>query len=335
MSRILCAAIVVSVAGFGGLAEGPIEGMNVAAWWHSLYGTPQAKESLADLKAIGAEWIAIVVTCYQESLDSPVIRCLEETRTPALDEVRELIRAAKSLRFKVLLKPHLDIDDGTWRRFIDFGADEEAWKDWFVAYGAFLLRYAVLAQEEKVEMFCIGVELGGTVKRAREWRKVIRAVRATYSGPLIYAASWDGEIWDVPFWQELDYIGIDAYYPLSGKFAPTLEELVAAWKGPLRSIECLARRVEKPVIFTEIGYRSLDGALREPWNWPSPGEPDPEEQALGYRAFFEAVWGKYPWFAGAFFWHWEVDPAAGGPGDTGYTPQHKPAEEILRVYFRD
>ncbi|NOX45222.1 MAG: glycoside hydrolase, partial [Caldiserica bacterium] len=83
----------------------------------------------------------------------------------------------------------------------------------------------------------------------------------------------------------------------------------------------------------EVGYRSLDGALRAPWDRTSVGEPDPGEQALGYRAFFEAVWGKHPWFAGAFFWRWELEPTAGGPGDTGYTPQNKPAEGVLRHYF--
>ena len=334
MMRVFLIAAWVAMFGLGGLAEGLIEGMNVAAWWHGRYGSQGARESLRELRDVGVEWIAIVVTCYQESLDSPVIRCPETTRTPGLAAVRGLIRTARSLGFKVLLKPHLDIDDDTWRGLIDFGDDEDAWGAWFRAYTAFILRYARLAQEEAVDMFCIGVELGGTVRRARDWREVIRTVRETYSGPLVYAANWRGEMWRVPFWYELDYIGIDAYYPLTGRFSPALGELVAAWRGPLRSTGCLAMREGKPVIFTEIGYRSLDGALREPWNWASTGAPDPEEQALGYRAFFEAVWGKPPWFAGAFFWHWELDPAAGGPMDTGYTPQNKPAEDILRAHFR-
>ncbi|MGY4707465.1 glycoside hydrolase family 113 [Candidatus Bipolaricaulota sp. J31] len=334
MIRVLLVVAGAVVLGFAGLAEGLIEGMNVAAWWHGRYGTPEAHESLRELRDVGAEWVAIVVTCYQESVDSPVIRCLETTRSPSLPEVRGLIRTARSLGFKVLLKPHLDIDDDTWRGSIDFGEDEDAWREWFRAYAAFILRYARLAQEEAVDMFCVGVELGGTVRRTGDWREVIRAVREFYSGPLVYAANWDGEMWRVPFWCDLDYIGIDAYYPLTGQFSPTLEGLVAAWKGPLRSLGCLAMREGKPVIFTEIGYRSLDGALREPWNWTSTGTPDPEEQARGYRAFFEAVWGKPPWFAGVFFWYWEVDPAAGGPMDTGYTPQNKPAEGILREYFQ-
>ncbi len=316
-----------------GAAAGLMEGMNVAAWWHGLYARPEARESLLGLRRTGADWVAVVVTCYQRERDSTEILCLEESRTPTMDDLRTIIRWAKGLGFRVMLKPHLDVLDGTWRGLIDFGREEEKWRAWFDSYRKFILRYAALAAAEGVDLFCVGVELGGTMGRVREWGSVIREIRRTYPGPLTYAANWDGEMWKVPFWKDLDYVGIDAYYPLTGSFSPSLDELVRAWNGPLRGLGCLAKRVGNPILFTEIGYRSVDGALREPWRWDNPGKPDPQEQALGYRAFFEAVWGKESWFAGAFFWHWEVDPDAGGPGDTGYTPQGKPAEGVLREYF--
>ena len=134
------------------------------------------------------------------------------------------------------------------------------------------------------------------------------------------------------WWDALDYIGVDAYYPLTVEEDPTLADLKTAWERPIATLETLHDRCGKPIILTEIGYRSVDGANRQPWEWATPGEVDLQEQSDCYRAALESLWGK-PWLAGIYWWNWDTDPEQGGPDDTGFTPHGKPAEEVLRTYY--
>jgi hypothetical protein len=87
------------------------------------------------------------------------------------------------------------------------------------------------------------------------------------------------------------------------------------------------------VVFTEVGYRSADGTNSAPWDFSSTWGPDLQEQADCYEALFSVLWNE-TWWAGAFLWNWETDPNAGGLSDTGYTPQRKPAEQVLRSHYR-
>lgn len=312
-----------------------IKGMSFSAWWHGLYSTPESDRSLELLSQTEAEWLALIVTCYQEDVRSTEIQCLTDSRTPTDDDLLHVIHKAKQLGLKVLLKPHLDLegDPEHWRGEISFD-DEDDWQAWFSSYGGFIKHYAELAQEGKLDMFSVGVELEGTTRREADWRKIISEVRAVYSGPLVYAANHSGEEAWIEFWDALDYIGVDAYYPLTSEKDPTLEELEEAWKPYLSRLETLSRRWDKPIIFTEIGYRSLEGANLAPWDWRTQGLVDLQEQADCYLAFFNTFWGKREWFHGVFWWVWSTDPDQGGPQDTGYTPHGKPAEAILREFFR-
>jgi len=187
-----------------------------------LYSTPQADRALEELAATGADWVAIIVTCYQETVASTRIECLTDTRTPSDADVIHAVRRAKRLGLKVLLKPHLDLnnDPEHWRGQIDFGNDEAAWRRWFRSYKAFIERYARLAQALNVDLFAVGVELEGTSSREADWRAVIEGVRALYPGPLVYAAN-AYEVFDIAFWDALDFIGADAYIPLTDKLDPT------------------------------------------------------------------------------------------------------------------
>lgn len=312
-----------------------IRGISFAAWWHGDYSIPEADRSLELLAQTGAEWVALIVTCYQENIYSTEIKCLTDSRTPTDDDLRHVIQVAKHLGLKVLLKPHLDLsnDPTHWRGEISF-AREEDWQAWFASYGLFIRHYAQLAQAEGVEMLSVGVELEGTTIREADWRKIISQVRELYSGSLVYAANHGGEEVRIKFWDALDYIGVDAYYPLTAKMDPTLEELEAAWKPHLSQLQSLSTHWGRSIIFTEIGYRSLDGANRAPWDWQAQGPVDLEEQADCYLAFFRTFWGQHDWFHGVFWWVWSTDPDQGGPQDTGYTPHGKPAEAILREFFQ-
>lgn len=134
------------------------------------------------------------------------------------------------------------------------------------------------------------------------------------------------------WWDAVDLIGVDAYYPLTSKDDPTTGELAAAWAPIVANLATLAQTWQKPIVFTEIGYRSLEGANKAPWDWQSGGPWDLQEQEDCYRAAFEAVWHQ-PWFAGMYWWAWETNPLQGGPCDNGYTPANKPAENIVRQWY--
>ncbi|MEO8219116.1 MAG: glycoside hydrolase TIM-barrel-like domain-containing protein, partial [Acidobacteriota bacterium] len=211
---------------------------------------------------------------------------------------------ARRYGIHTLLKPHLWIRGGVWSGEIAMRSDSE-WKSWFSSYDDFILHYAQLAQRLGIEELSIGTELGGTtITRGQDWRKIIASVRAVYSGKLTYSANW-GEFEQVTFWNDLDSISIQAYFPLTKKNHPTVDELLTGWNAYLRAIEAVQARYGKPVQFTEIGYRSAPDAAIEPWQWPKRLDlsSDPETQARCYEAFFRVFW-KRPWFAGAYFWKW-------------------------------
>jgi hypothetical protein len=47
-------------------------------------------------------------------------------------------------------------------------------------------------------------------------------------GKLTYAANWD-KYDQVSFWDELDFIEIQAYFPLTAQTSPTAEEIKKGW----------------------------------------------------------------------------------------------------------
>jgi hypothetical protein len=309
------------------------KGICYAAWQSGVYSTPDSDISLVHLAETGADWISLIVTCYQDTLSST--RIYASPSTPTDEDLIHVIRQARALGLKVMLKPHVDLwnDPLHWRGEIgtDFRSEAE-WTDWFASYRSFIEHYADLASTYGSDQFCVGTELEGTTARAAEWRKVVAEVRARYGGPLIYAANHSGEETSLTWWDAVDFIGVDAYYALATKNDPTVAELKAAWQPHISALADLATAWQKPVILTEIGYRSIDGTASHPWDWQVQGEVDLEEQADAYQAAFESVYNQ-PWFAGIYWWSWGPDPLEGGPGDDGYSPHDKPAEEVLRSWF--
>ena len=97
--------------------------------------------------------------------------------------------------------------------------------------------------------------------------------RRSYSGRLTYAANFD-QYDAVAFWDELDLIGINAYFPLRGWELPGLAgadlegQLSAGWRRVLSGIDGFRRRrglAGRQVLFTEIGYVARTNATLKPW----------------------------------------------------------------------
>jgi hypothetical protein len=311
-------------------------GLTHVSWWHDEYLYDGARLSREQLAATRANWAAVLVTWYMDAPGSSTIAPVA-LRTPTDEAVVEAIRDLRSRGLEVMLKPHVDVLDGSWRGAIR-PADPAAW---FASYDAFMATNAALAQASGVEMLCVGTELAtmSDARYASQWSTVIGHLRGVYGGLLTYAAnavSAGDEYTSVSFWDRLDLAGLDAYTPLTDKHNPSREQLVQGWSRNRNGENMVAafRNWQashgKPVILTELGYRSAAGANRRPWDWEADAAYDPGAQADCYEAAFRVWSAETAWMRGIFWWDWNVPVP--GADDTGYTPRNKPAEEVLRSW---
>jgi hypothetical protein len=246
---------------------------------------------------------------------------------------KQYIETLKKGHIKVMMKPQIWVWRGEFTGMIQMKTEEE-WVQLENTYSNFILEYAQIAQDTHTELFCIGTELETFVaKRPEFWNRLIDNIRTVYKGQLTYAANWN-EYTKTPFWSQLDYIGIDAYFPLSDKQTPTVQECKDGWITHKTEIKAYAEKFNKPILFTEFGYRSVDYAAKAPWK--DDREMDTvnfEAQLNAAHALFDEFW-KEDWFAGGFIWKWfHNHEKAGGENDTQFTPQNKPVEEIVRKYY--
>lgn len=311
------------------------KGISYTGWSVGDYSSAASDQSMRRLAATGARWIALIVGGFQDTVSSTAISWLPP-RTPSDDDLSHAIALAHTLGLRVMLKPQVDLasDGSHWRG--DIGTpfhDEVAWQSWFASYGDGIVRYARLAQSQRVEQFCIGTELPGVSGREQSWREIVRKVRGQFTGPIVYASNHGEEV-DVRWWDALDYIGVDAYYALSDAVTPTVAELTQAWiqKGYVGTLQTLASKYGKKILFTEIGYRSVDRSAQAPWNYSAQAPANPEAQANAYEAAIATFTDK-PWFAGFFWWNWPTNPNQGGLLDTDYIPVGKPAEKVLSRFY--
>lgn len=309
------------------------KGLTYVAWTENGYSNPESVKAMEQMAALGVEWTALVVTQYQDRFDSPKIYPVRD-KTPSDESLIFAIRKLHDLKFKIMLKPHLDLveSDGKWRGDIGF-SDSNGWEEWFKNYASFVLHYATIAAQENVGQFCIGTELtNATLTQPAFWKGLISQIRQIYKGKLTYGANWDEEFERIEFWNELDYAGVDAYFFLAVPAKPTVEDLKDAWKDWIRVIEAWQKNINKPVILTEIGYKSSAGSVDEPWQHASFGDVDLNVQVNSYKALLESFWDK-PWFTGVYWWYWGVNPNMGGPSNRGFTPQNKPAQDVVKEWY--
>jgi hypothetical protein len=309
------------------------KGISYVTWEKERYSSPYSDESLKILAQTGAEWVAIVTTYYQDKYNSKEI--LPTEKTPSDKSLIYIINQAHQLGLKVILKPHIDLIDksgGLWRGDIGFQSQAD-WEEWFSQYLKFILHYARLAEKTHAELLCIGTELSFASGQTVFWQKeIIPQIRKVYKGQLIYAANWD-EYKNIRFWSSLDYVGINAYFPLAQKRNPGYEEIRTNCIKWADEIEMWQKEINKPVIITEIGYCSGEFAAAKPWENSCGGEVNLRIQADCYSAVLD-IFCKRPWCKGIYWWYWKASPYAGGLSNRDFTPQNKPAEIILSYYYR-
>lgn len=301
------------------------------------YGTARCEEALEELAGLPAGWIALTPFGRMDDLDSTDI--LHDFEIPAKENeerIRRTARAARERGLRVALIPHLWVCSGQWRGRIDPGS-EEGWAEWFEAYEGFALRFARLAAEIEADLFSVGVEFGSSTNdRADRWRELIARVRAVYPGPLTYSANWDEAEW-VPFWDDLDAIGVNAFWPLAACPGERHEAMLARAREVASGLAVLSLHFDRPVIFTEFGVKSATDAALAPWEWPEHCDGlayDEAYQAEAYDAVLEVFWDR-PWFGGLFVWKYFSDPwdETQEPA-AGFGVRGKAAEQVLSRWYR-
>jgi len=232
-----------------------------------------------------------------------------------------LMKVAHARGMRVMLKPQLWVMPGMFPGAIRI-EDEGARRAWFESYSRFILHWATIAERGHADLFVVGTELEKLSGQQTEWRNIVLRVRKVYGGPLTYAANQGPDFEKFAWWDALDYIGLNEYYPLTDSldFSPVLDRVEAAHK-----------RFGKPVILTEVGFASMAGSHLEPWSEPR-RPPDFQHQKRCYEALLAAFWNK-PWFYGMY--PWKVSARGDvGPEDRSLTPWKKPAMDVLGLYYK-
>lgn len=181
-----------------------------------------------------------------------------------------------------------------------------------------------------------------TGRRDCEWRHVVHALRTpeyatfikhvgqqggSYSGKLIYAANWGGasdgasapEFENISWWDAVDIIGVDAYFPLTQMSADLdAGSLQKAWNGALQTgatdqknitqrLATVSAKFNKSILFTAAGYASSPGANNNPSALAGLGSTngqktplDSVEQLNDMQALLETFNGL-PWWDGVFW----------------------------------
>ena len=283
---------------------------------------------------VNANWVALMPFAFMKSTTDTSI--IYNSKRQWIGERKEGITktaaAFHTKKIEVMLKPQIWIPNG-FTGHIKMKSELE-WLKLEKNYETFIIDYAKLAQTTNCEMFCIGTELNYFVTgRPVFWSKLITKIRKIYFGKITYAENWD-TYQNVPFLKDLDYIGIDAYFPLSEEKTPSIKSLAAAWKPIKKEIKLLSEKLNKKVLFTEFGYQSKDFTAKSPWEHDNNMALNLKAQENSLAVILVAFW-KEKWFEGGFLWKWyDNHDDAGGINNTDYTIQNKPVEKIVKKFYQ-
>ncbi|MEM9352811.1 MAG: hypothetical protein AAGA92_07340 [Planctomycetota bacterium] len=317
------------------------QGMSLFGFGGAL-GNPDLRESLHNMQTLGVDTVALNVWWKQDNKFSSSVYEDVGGISASVTEVEAAIDLIHDLGMQVYLKPQIDSGDGVWRALIE-PTDPNAWLS---SYGSFIHTYADIAESKNVALFSIGTEMESMANNPAytpQWTGIINGVRSRYSGPVTYAGNHGdasdgvnnfGSYQDVPWWGQLDTIGVDAYFPLTGKNNPTPAELESAWTARANEIESWrsSQGLSQQVLFTEVGYSAYDGTNQTPWAGAGGAPQDEQEQADAYDALLTVMNGR-SWWDGAFWWAWESLPHAGVVQPTGFTPQDRVVQQVLATEY--
>ncbi|WP_076548757.1 glycoside hydrolase family 113 [Maribacter ulvicola] len=311
-----------------------LKGFNFAHEGYGIYngyGSKKATESLLKQKNMGSNAMAIVPYTGINEINTPTpLHFSNNAGSENDDAVVHAVSMASDIGMYTLLKPQIYVG-GSWPGGINMPTDAQ-WNKFHDYYYRWIRHYAFLAEIYEIDALCLGVEFTkATLSQPDAWRAMIKKTRALYSGQLTYAANWGAEFEKIEFWDDLDFIGLNSYYPLSKKDEPTNEELSLRFNTVKTKIKKVYDKFKKPIVFTEIGFRSVD----TPWKNPH-AEADEtineEAQRRSYEIIFKGIQDE-PWCQGILWWKFPSYIEYRGEHNNAFTPNNKLAEETVRNWF--
>lgn len=289
------------------------------------------EKELDRLQAMGINWITIHPYARVRGDGSVQYRELDPKNPPAW--LVRPIKSAHARGMQILIKPHLAYwgSPFSWRGEIAFAEPEKQARFWkgFSDWTLDLASAAVGA-----DGFCVGTELELQVDRKADWIDLITKVRKRTDAQLSYASNWDG-VNRVTFWEALDAIGVQAYFPLPAALGPdgipTSEALREAWQPHLSKLRKLSKSVGKPVIFAELGYDQTESTNLRPWEGAARRkQPSEAARLLQIRCFevaFEVLEEESEWLRGAFLWKWFIGPS----GHEDFKLDHPGTRQLIQA----
>ncbi len=246
--------------------------------------------------------------------------------------VKECVRMAKQKGFRVMLKPHIWISHGKYTGALSFESETD-WTSFEKSYKEYLVSYLEMFSDNEIDLLCIATELDGCVKNRPDfWKELAHELRDNFDVPLTYSANWDA-YQDLKHWSALDYIGISAYFPLEINSNVSKENLISAWNVHKGELAKKSNQLNKPILFTEYGYRSITNCYAEPWVSDTKGQANETEQTMAYEAIYDAIWDE-TWFAGGFSWKWYLhDNYSNDHLTMDYSIQDKEALDVLKKRY--
>lgn len=287
---------------------------------------PMSRESLRMMKEeLAASHVILPITVTQAHPQSTKIDW--QSDNVLIDaEVKGMIAYAQGIGLKVILKPMVNVADGTWRahiNFFDYDVPcEPTWSQWFDSYREYLNHYAKLAEETGCVMLVIGCELVNSDRREAQWRETISQIRQHYNGLLTYNCDKYQEN-NLTWWDAVDVISSSGYYPID------------KWEQELDRIEQVVNHYQKPFFFCEVGCPSREGSQYLPNDWIFSGEVSMIAQSRWFEKMFTAC-DKRNWIQGFGIWDWKARLYSREMAlkDDDYGVYGKPAAAIIREFYK-
>lgn len=319
----------------GNINPAYIKGFNFAHEGYQIYngyGGSTAVLAIEKMKSLGTNSISIIPYTGTGDLTTPTEFEFSRGAGGENDEaVIHSIYTAKQNGMRVLLKPQIFCWQG-WSGDINM-QNENDWNKFFDCYTKWIMHYALLAEMYEADIFSVGVELqDATTSHPEAWKKLIAEVRQVYSGKITYCANWGYEFDNIHFWDDLDYMSVNCYYPLSEKNDPTDEELKTSFEATLDHLHSAQKKFNKPFLFTEIGFKSIE----RPWIKPHFDDDDQQVDQLAQKRCYEAIFSAMQdedWISGMYIWQFPTYMDYAKRNTKGFTPCGKQAEAIVAKYY--
>jgi len=263
------------------------------------WGSDAIIPTLEAIRDLGANWVSIHPYASIHSDGALSWTDIDPENPP--DHIVRPIREAHRLGMSICIKPHIAYwhSPFSWRGEIAF-ANDEAWQRFWRDYRKWIAVLATLCRD--ADGFVVGTELDRTLGFEEQWRALIAEVRQRTDAPLSYAANWT-DYHRVPFWDALDVIGIQAYFPLTDDPEYDEEDIRAGWSSRIRELRSYGEHHNRNILFTELGYNQSHRAPLEPWAYPTDGEDALPVQIACMRTALAAIAAE-PRIVGALLWKW-------------------------------